>query len=121
MNLHDLGLLAVAVAVVCVAMFFQDVFGEGLTISSARGLQFFPGFFDGMGDYASKYGTAAVAATTGRYGLGSWQLLVVITACACTSFFTSNAAAGKESMILPRDRTEKITAAELWRRVKAAA
>ena len=111
--------LLAAVAVVCGCMFFQDVLGSGLTISQARGLSFFPGLFDGLGDFASRYGGAAIAYVTIRFGLGSWQTFVVITTCAVTSFFTSNTATQKESLILPKDRFEHVTWAELWGRLRS--
>lgn len=100
--------LLVAVVAVCGFMMAQDVLGEGLTISSARGLRFWPGFFDGLGDFPNKYGSAVVAVTAVHFSLWSWQTVVVVTACATTSFFTSNAAADKCSMLLPRSRTEQI-------------
>jgi hypothetical protein len=112
--------LAVAIAATCVFMVAQDVLGEGLTISSARGLAFFPGLFDGLGDFATRYGAAIIAVTSVHFGLWSWQTLAVVTSCAITSFFTSNFAAGKESKILPKDRLEKVSLAEMWRRIKEA-
>lgn len=109
--------LITAIAVVCICMFFQDVLGSGLTISQSRGLAFFPGFFDGLGDFATRYRGAAIAVTTVRFGLGSWQTFVVISACALTSFFTSNAATGKESLILPKDNLDHVTLHEMWSRL----
>ena len=100
--------LLVAVVAICGFMFLQDVLGEGLTISSTRALRFWPGFFDGLGDFPSKYGGAVVAVTAVHFSLWSWQTATVVTACAMTSFFTSNAAAGKESRLLPRSRTEQV-------------
>jgi hypothetical protein len=99
-------------------MFFTDILGVGLTISQSRGLKFFPGFFDSLGDYASKYGIAIVAATTVHFGLWSWETFLVITACAMTSFFTSNLATGKESLILPRSRAEQVSIREMWKQRK---
>ena len=114
-----IGDLLVAILVVCGAMFFQDILGSGLTISQSRGLDFWPGLFDGLGDFATRYGGAAIAITTVRFGLGSWQTFVVIAACAMTSFFTSNLATGKESKILPMTNLEKISLKEAWKRLRA--
>jgi hypothetical protein len=108
-------LLLVAVIAICVTMFFQDGLGVGLTISQSRGLKFFPGFFDSLGDYASKYGVAIVAATTVHFGLWSWETFIVITACAITSFFTSNFATGKESLILPKSVAEQVSLRQMWK------
>ena len=112
-----MGALITAVVVVCFCMFCQDVLGSGLTISQSRGLAFFPGFFDGLGDFATRYGGAAIAITTVRFGLGSWQTFVVISACAVTSFFTSNAATCRESLILPKDRLDHVTIRQMWQRL----
>lgn len=112
--------LAVAIVAVCGCMFFQDVLGSGLTISQSRGLAVFPGLFDGLGDFASKYGAAVVAVTAVHFSLWGWQTLTVITACAVTSFFTSNFACGKESIILPASRAEKVSLAGMWTRIKEA-
>jgi hypothetical protein len=105
---------------VCGFMFLQDILGVGLTISQARGLRLFPGIFDGLGDFATRYGGAVVAVTAVKFSLWSWQTFLVVAACAMTSFFTSNLATGKESMILPRDRMETVTMALLWQRVRRA-
>lgn len=109
--------LFIAIVATCGFMFFQDVFGEGLTISSARGLKFFPGAFDGLGDFVNKYGGAIAAVAAVHYGLTSWQLFTIVCACATTSFFTSNMAAAKASKILPLNRMEKFTFASLWHRL----
>lgn len=106
-----------AVIAVCGFMFLQDVLGSGLTISQSRGLKFFPGFFDGLGDFPNKYGNAVVAVTAVHFSLWGWQTFVVVTCCSLTSFFTSNAACGKESKILPKDRLDHVTAREMWRRL----
>lgn len=108
--------LLVAILAVCGFMFLQDVFGTGLSISEPRGLRFFPGFFDGMGDFVGRYGAGVSAVAAVHYGLTSWQFFAITAACAVTSFFTSNAATGKESEILPMTRMEKFTLADLWQR-----
>lgn len=100
--------ILVPIVAVCGFMFLQDVLGVGLTISQARGLEFFPGFFDGLGDFATKYGAAVVAVTAVKFSLWGWQTLAVVTACAITSFFTSNLATGKESLLLPKSRQEQL-------------
>lgn len=109
-----------AITGVCVFMVLQDVFGTGLTISEARALRIFPGIFDGLGDFASRYGGAIGAVTAVHYGVTSWQFLAVTSACAGTSYFTSNAATGKVSAILPKDRMEAFTLSLLWQRIKGA-
>jgi len=110
--------LILPIIAVCALMFLQDCLGVGLTISQARGLEFFPGFFDGLGDFATRYGGAIIAVTAVKFSLWSWQTFVVVAACATTSFFTSNLATGKESMILPKDRLEKWTIRSLWSRAR---
>ena len=101
--------LLVAIVAVCAFMMIQDVLGQGLTISTSRNLKFWPGFFDGLGDYANRYGAAVVAVSAVHWGLWSSQTLLIVTACAVTSFFTSNLAAGKESLLLPKSRLEQET------------
>jgi hypothetical protein len=109
--------LIVAVLSICACMFLQDVLGVGLTISQSRGLTFYPGFFDALGDYAGKYGGAIVAVAAVHFGLWSIQTFIIVTACAVTSFFTSNLATGKESMILPKSRADHVSLTEAWRRL----
>ena len=109
-----------AVVAICAFMFLQDVFGTGLTIAESRALKFFPGFFDGLGDFVNGYGKAISAVTAVHYGLTSIQFFVVTCAVAATSFFTSNAATGKVSAILPKDRLEAFTLNLLWQRLKGA-
>ena len=113
-------ILLESIIAIIVFMFFQDVFGTGLSISEPRGLRFFPGFFDGMGDFVNKYGGAVTAVTAVKYSLWSWQLFLVVLACAVTSFFTSNMATAKESMILPQTAMEKFTLASTWIKIKEA-
>jgi hypothetical protein len=113
------GLFA-AIAAVCLFMVLQDIFGTGLTISESRALKVFPGLFDGLGDFASRYGGAIGAVTAVHYGVTSWQFLAVTSSCAGTSYFTSNAATGKVSAILPKDRLESFTLSLLWQRLKGA-
>jgi len=109
-----------AIVAVCIFMFFQDVFGSGLTIAESRALRVFPGLFDGLGDFVSRYGAGVSAFAVYHYGLGSWQFLTITAACGATSFFTSNAAVGKVSVILPKDRMEKFTLKLLWQRIKGS-
>ena len=98
-----------ALLAACFCMMCSDVLGVGITISQARALIFWPGFFDALGDYANKYGAAIVAVTSVHYGLWSFTTFVVVTACAITSFFTSNLATGKESKLLPMSRAEQLS------------
>lgn len=109
--------LLIALAAVCGFMVLQDVLGSGLTVSQARDLRTFPGVFDGLGDYANRYGGAVVAVVAVRFGLWSWQNLVVITACAVTSFFASNAATERWSVVLPADREHQGAVRETLRRL----
>lgn len=101
-----------SLAAVCIAtaffMFLQDVLGSGLTISQARALRFWPGLFDGLGDFVNRYGVVIAAVTGAHYGLWSWQLLLVTTVTAFVSFFTSNTATGKESKLLPKSRLAQV-------------
>ena len=101
-------------------MFLGDVFGAGLSISEPRGLKFFPGFFDGMGDFVGKYGGGVSAVAAVHYGLTSWEFFAITLTCAITSYLTSNAATAKESLILPKDRLEQFNLAIFWQRVKEA-
>jgi hypothetical protein len=98
-------------------MALQDVAGTSMMISESRNLRVFPGLFDALGDYVNRYGAAVVAVTAVHFGLWSWATLLVVTACAITSFFTSNFATGKASMILPKDRMEKITMRDFFHRL----
>ena len=104
-----------ALGAMCACMMAQDVLGVGLTISQSRGLSFWPGLFDGLGDFANKYGGAIAAVTAVHYGLWSIETLAIVSACAITSFFTSNLATGKESLLLPRSRAEQIGFRRWWK------
>lgn len=110
--------LLTGIVAVCAFMFLQDIFGTSLVIAQSRGLSFWPGLFDALGDYVNRYGSAVVAVTAVHFGLFGWQTLLVVTACAITSFFTSNFATGKASMILPENDMEKITIRQLLQRLR---
>jgi hypothetical protein len=98
--------LLTSVVAVCGFMMVQDLLGSGLTISQSRGLRFYPGFFDGLGDFPNKYGAAIVAVTAVHFSLWGWQTLLVVSACAATSFVTSNGATERWAVVLPRDNAE---------------
>lgn len=108
------GQLLIAIVAVCGFMFLQDTLGSGLSVSQARvaarrdaglplgKLGVLPGAFDALGDYPSRYGGAVVAVTSVHFGLWSWQLAVVTTACALTSFATTNEMTSRLSRLLPK-------------------
>ena len=102
-------LFFVAIPATIAFMFFQDVFGTSLVLSESRVLRFWPGLFDGLGDLVNRYGSAIAAVTAVHYGLWSWQMALLVLATAMTSFFTSNAAVGKGSALLPKSRLEQLT------------
>ena len=107
--------LIVAIVAVCGFMAAQDFLGTGLSISTPRGLRFWPGFFDGLGDFPGKYGGAVVAVTAVKFSLWGWQTLLVVSACALTSFISSNKATGFLKQKLPDNEAQQHPSH--WRRL----
>jgi hypothetical protein len=71
-------------------MVAQDFFGTSMVIGEAKGTKFWPGFWDGLNDFATRYGGGIIAVAVVKYSLWSWQTLVIVMCVAVTSFFTTN-------------------------------
>ena len=82
--------LVITCVIVSVFMAAQDFFGTNMTIGEAHGVRFWPGVWDALNDYASRYGGAVTAVGAVKYGLWSWQTALIVTCVAVTSFFTTN-------------------------------
>jgi hypothetical protein len=84
----------VILAALCIASFLlmwvQDGVGASLTIATSRALRRWPGLFDALGTPLQRYGSAISAVVAVRYGLGSWQLVIVVLATMSADFSATN-------------------------------
>jgi len=97
--------LILAAFVTAVAMGFQDFFGTALVIAESRTLDFFPGFFDALNDYASRIGAVVTAGVYVRHGLFAWETQLLLGVTAVTSFFATNRGTSLASRLLPNDNS----------------
>lgn len=89
-------------ALTALSMAVQDTLGSSMIVAIQRKLRFWPGLFDGLGDFASGYGKAVTAAAVVKWGLGSWETFLLVTVTATTSFFTTNETTELAHRLLPK-------------------
>lgn len=99
--------MTLALACVAVAGFMacQDVLATSMVVAESRNLGRWAGTLDALNDFASRYGGAITAFSVLRWGLWSWQTLLLVCLTAGTSFVATSGATTLAHRLLPVPRS----------------
>lgn len=91
-----------------VTMAASDTLGSFMIVAMDKNRSRLAGLMDALGDFASKYGAGAMAASTVKWGLGSWQTFLIVLVTAVTSLFCTSSTTVLAHRMLGKPKTALI-------------